>query len=266
VASVFPLEMANAYATAAADGLYCDPTPVTEIHDFNGAKLSVGDSRCRQALDPDVAHAAVDAARCPVGDQSFYGECHGATASPTRDIVPRKYQIAGKTGTTDSDRTAALIAMTKQMAIAGIVADPDNPDTHGYSHNQVNYAVQHTLADAMVGKDPVPFTKESDRLAYGQRQGIPNVKCQAPDAAQATLKGAGFNVAVNTTPVPSDCPAGTVAGTTPTGSTTKGGVVTLNISSGPGPVQGGPGQGGGGPIPTPTCKRRIGQQCLPGIP
>src|SRR5262249_53554400 len=157
---------ANAYATVAADGLYCDPTPVSEVHDFNGAKLSVGDPRCKQALDPDVARAAADAARCPVGDQSYYGECHGSTAGPTRSIVASKFQIAGKTGTTDNDRTAALIAMTKQIAIAGITADPDNSDTHGYSHNQVNYAVQHTLADAMVGKTPVAFTKESDHLAY----------------------------------------------------------------------------------------------------
>jgi len=171
VASVSPLEMANAYATVAADGIYCDPTPVSEIHDFNGAKLSAGDPRCKQAVDPDVARAATDAARCPVGDQSYYGECHGSTASPTRSIVPGKYQIAGKTGTTDDDRTAALIAMTKQLAIAGIVADPDNSLTHGYSHNQVNYAVQHTLADGMAGKNPVAFTKESDHLAYGQRVG-----------------------------------------------------------------------------------------------
>jgi len=266
VASVSPLEMANAYATIAADGLYCDPTPVSEIHDFNGAKLSAGDPRCKQAVDPDVARAATDAARCPVGDQSYYGECHGSTAGPTRSIVSSKYQIAGKTGTTDNDRTAALIAMTKQLAIAGITADPDNSDTHGYSHNQVNYAVQHTLADGMAGKNPVAFTKESDHLAYGQRQGIPNVKCQPPDAAAAAVKGAGFTVAVNATPVPSDCPAGTVAGTTPAGSASKGGRVTLNISAGPQAQPPGGGQGGGNPIPNPkpTCRPKPGQLCLPG--
>jgi len=93
--------------------------------------------------------------------------------------------------------------------------------------------VQHTLADGMAGKNPVAFTKESDHLAYGQRQGIPNVKCQAPDAATNTVKRAGFNVVINATPVPSDCPPGTVAGTTPNGTTSKGGVVTLNISAGP---------------------------------
>jgi beta-lactam-binding protein with PASTA domain len=98
------------------------------------------------------------------------------------------------------------------------------------------------------------------------------VKCQPIDAATATLKDAGFNVTISTTPVPSDCPPGTVASTSPSGSTTKGGVVTLNISSGqsPGPVnpsQGG-GQGGGigNPIPTPTCLPRRGVICPPPLP
>jgi membrane peptidoglycan carboxypeptidase len=267
VSAATPLEMANAYATVAADGVYCEPLPVIQIQDYSGAKLDAGNPRCRQAVDPDVARAAADAARCPVGDQSFYGECHGATASPTRDIVPHAFQIAGKTGTTDDDRTAALIAMTKQLAIAGITADPDNSDTHGYSHSQVNYAVQHTLADAMAGRTPTPFTKESDKLAYGQRVPIPNVKCQPPDQAQNALKAAGFTPVLNPNPAASDCPAGTVAGTTPSGTTTKGGVVTVTLSSGPAPgsppattPSTGPGQGGGGPV---DCRKHPAQ-CLPG--
>jgi membrane peptidoglycan carboxypeptidase len=265
VAAVSPLEMANAYATVVADGNFCEPLPVDEIHDFSGAKLDAGNPRCRQAVDPDVAHAATDAARCPVGDQSYYGECHGSeTASPTRGIVSHKYQIAGKTGTTDSDRTAALIVMTKQMAMAGVVADPDNSDTNGYSHNQVNYAVQHTVADFMNGKPAVNFTKESDHTAYGQRQSIPSVKCQSQSAATATLKNAGFAVDVGKTPVTSDCPAGTVASTTPSGSTSKGGPITLNISGGPGGQGGqGGGQGGGGATPG-NCKPRPGAVCPPG--
>ncbi|HEY2673081.1 MAG TPA: transglycosylase domain-containing protein [Rugosimonospora sp.] len=265
VAAVSPLEMANAYATVSADGNYCEPLPVDEIHDFSGAKLDAGNPRCRQAIDPDVAHAATDAARCPVGDQGYYGGCSGSvTASPTRSIVPRKFQIAGKTGTTDNDRTAALIAMTKQLAVAGIVADPDNSDTHGYSHTQVNYVVQHTLADFMQGKAPVNFTKETDHTAYGQRQSIPSVKCQTPGAATTVLKAAGFSVHTGSTPVASDCPAGTVASTTPSGSTSKGGPITLNISSGQGGQ--GPGQGnngnGNGAQPG-NCTPRPGVICPP---
>ncbi|GIH18209.1 penicillin-binding protein [Rugosimonospora africana] len=265
VAAVSPLEMANAYAAVAADGNYCEPLPVDEIHEFNGTKLDAGNPRCRQAVDPDVARAATDAARCPVGDQGFYGGCNGhATASPTRSIVPHKYQIAGKTGTTDNDRTAALITMTKQLAVAGIVADPDNSDTHGYSHTQVNLAVQHTLADYMQGKPAVNFTKETEHTAYGQRQSIPSVKCQSPNAATTRLENAGFAVHVGSKPVASSCPAGTVASTTPSGSTSKGGPITLNISAGPGGQQNPPpGQGTGQGNP-PGCIPILGKNCPPG--
>ncbi|GAA5197065.1 transglycosylase domain-containing protein [Rugosimonospora acidiphila] len=263
VAAATPIEMANAYATVAADGNYCEALPVLEIHDFSGAKLDAGNPRCKQAVPPDVARAAADAARCPVGDDAYLGECGGDnTAQSTRGIVPSKYQIAGKTGTTDNDRTAALIAMTKQLAVAGVVADPDNTDTHGYTHTQVNYVVGHTLADYMKGKTPVNFTKESDHTAFGEKQSIPSVKCKSQSDATSKLEAAGFEVHVSPTPVKSSCPAGTVASTSPSGSTSKGGPITLKISSGPDAPAGPP----NAPDPTKTtadCTPRPGLICPP---
>jgi membrane peptidoglycan carboxypeptidase len=232
VMSTTPLQMAAAYATIAADGQYCAPIPVIEIRDFGGAKLDeAAKPRCSQAVSVDVARAAADAAQCPVGGHSAFGACPPhVTAGGTRGIVGKP--VAGKTGTTDNDRTAALIVMTKQLAIAGIEADPDNSDTRGYSHDHVNSAVQHTLHDAMVGKQALNFTKPSDKLAFGNRVAIPAVKCQPVDVATSLLTGKGFKVSVNRTPVPSDCPAGTVASTTPSGKAVKGGSVQLNVSSG----------------------------------
>jgi membrane peptidoglycan carboxypeptidase len=248
VADATPLEMANAYATVAADGTYCEPLPVVSIKDFNGADLDAAKPRCKsQTITPDVAHAAVDAARCPVGDQAMGGRCGAATAGDTKGIVGKP--VAGKTGTTDADATSSLIAMTKQVSIAGIIADPDNSGTHGYSHNQVNYAVQHTLHDAMVNKQGVNFTKPGDLVAFGSRTGVPNVACQPVDSAKSTLQGVGFSVTVDPNPVASQCPAGTVAKTDPSGNATKNGVVTIYVSGGAGQTGGGggnPGGGGGG--------------------
>jgi membrane peptidoglycan carboxypeptidase len=265
VADATPLAMANAYATVAADGTYCEPIPVLEIRDFSGNKLDAANPRCRGAVDPDVAHAALDAARCPVGDQSFYGECHGSTASATRDIVG-KYPVAGKTGTTDHNRTAALIVMTKQISVAGLIGDPDNKIGRTFGHDEVNTAVQRTVHDFMVGKPAVNFTKETDKVAYGQRVGVPAVKCAAVVDATNTLKLAGFNVIVDPKPVDSECPPGTVAKTAPSGTASKSSIITLYISKGPAagdPGAGGGGGGGGGGPPTPqppppttkpTCK------------
>ncbi|HKT00186.1 MAG TPA: transglycosylase domain-containing protein [Rugosimonospora sp.] len=251
VAAVTPLDMANAYATVAADGMYCEPLPVMSIKDFAGTTLDAGNPRCRQAVPVDVARAAADAARCPVGDQSYYHECTGGTAGPTKNAVDKP--VAGKTGTTDSDKTAALIAMTKQLAIAGLVADPDyaNYSPH-YSHNQVNGAVQDTLHDAMDGEPSRNFTPPSRAIAYGTQVSMPSVVCKTKDNAVATLRGAGFTVSVNTTPVPSSCPAGTVARTDPSGRNVKGGSVTVYLSSGagnpgPNPSNNGPPTAGGQP-------------------
>jgi membrane peptidoglycan carboxypeptidase len=184
VSAATPLDMANAYATLAADGLYCDPLPVVEIHDFNGAKLDAANPRCHQAVDPNVAHAATDAMRCPIGDQSAFGRCDGATAANVRGIVGKP--TAGKTGTTDGDQTAALVAMTKQLAVAGIVADPDWAFTTNLRRNLggrdphadvVNPAVAYTLHDAVAGKPSVNFAGPTASIAFGsgkpQKPGTP---------------------------------------------------------------------------------------------
>ncbi len=119
-ADTTPLEMANAFATVAAEGLYCPPTPVAAI---NGEKVDPG---CHQAVEPWVARAATDAARCvtgygavggPCGDWSTAGAVYGAVGRP----------VAGKTGTTDDTRAAWFVGYTPQLAAASFIADPDYP-------------------------------------------------------------------------------------------------------------------------------------------
>ncbi len=251
VSSTTPLDMANAYATVAADGNYCEPLPVISITDFNGNKLDAANPRCKPVMSADVAHAAADAARCPVGDKSAFGQCKGSTAGGTRGAVGRP--IAGKTGTTDEDKTAALIVMTKQIAVAGVIADPDNQlISHHYTHNEVNAAVTQTVHDAMVGKPGINFTPPTSLLAMGVQKRIPDLgTCPSVSAATVVLKNRGFGVAVSATPIPSPCPPGTVAKSDPTGSTVQGGIVTLFTSSPAGGPSSGPGNGRGGGQPGP---------------
>ena len=176
VSAATPLDMANAYATLAADGTYCEPTPVIAIRDLAGRALDAAKPRCHQAVPADVAHAAIDAMRCPIGDQSAYHRCDGATAANVRDIVGKP--LAGKTGTTDSNQTAALILTTRQQAVAGIVADPDwaqtsrlRSDLGGRDPHAgvVNPAVAYTMHDVMVGKPALGFAAPPRSLAFGGR-------------------------------------------------------------------------------------------------
>jgi membrane peptidoglycan carboxypeptidase len=199
-----------------------------------------------------VARAAIDAARCPLGDQSAYGRCDGATSQEVRGIVGRP--VAGKTGTTDGDKTAALVAVTKQIAMAGLVGDPDTPltgrlraDLDNDPHKFVNKAVEYGLRDAMAGKPAVNFTAPSKEIAFGKRTGVPAVTCKSVDDAKGSLRTVGFEVTVAPDPVASDCPPGSVAKTEPAGEASRNGLVTIFLSKGAGNPAPAPGQGGGGP-------------------
>ncbi|HEU4425241.1 MAG TPA: transglycosylase domain-containing protein [Pilimelia sp.] len=264
VSATTPLDLANAYATLAADGKYCEPTPVQEIRDHTGAKLDVANPRCKEAVKPEIARAAMDAGRCPIGDRSETSRCDGGTATRVRDIVG--HPVSGKTGTTDGEKTASLAVTTKQLTVAGILADPDFAQTnYRMKHDIVNPAVYETLADAMKGKRSMQFTPPSGKLVNGDQRSIPDVTCRPIDEARARIRGAGFDPAVSSQPVDSPCPAGTAAGTDPDGRTIKGGVVVIKISNGKSAAPPGtpgtppptrprrPGRGGGGGNLPPIC-------------
>ncbi|GID95879.1 transglycosylase domain-containing protein [Amorphoplanes digitatis] len=231
VSASTPLDMANAYATLAGDGKYCTPTPVQQITTLTGEKLDVGKPNCRQVTKPDVARAALDAARCPVGDSAQLGGCHGSTAGGARGIVG--HPIFGKTGTTDNDKTASLIVGTSSMVVAGYLVNPDYQN-HPYrlSHDVVNPAVEYTLRDIMKGKARVQFKRPSgNKIAQGEQRSIPGFGCISVADAIAKVEGAGFT-ATPGTEVESDCPKGQAAGTEPSGRTIKNGFVSIQISKG----------------------------------
>ncbi|MET7865701.1 transglycosylase domain-containing protein [Micromonospora taraxaci] len=166
VAATTPLDLATAYATVAAEGTWCAPLPVVSITDSGGRPVDAAKPDCRQVLDADVARAATDASRCPVGDQSMYGRCDGATAPGLRAQVGRP--VAGKTGSSERYETETVVAFTPQLAVASMAANPDDP------RDAVGQAVQARMVDA-VGKvlvvglrdQPVrDFVPPSERTAF----------------------------------------------------------------------------------------------------
>jgi membrane peptidoglycan carboxypeptidase len=231
VSASTPLDVANAYATLAGDGKYCEPTPIQQITTQDGEKIDVGKPHCIQATTPDVARAALDAARCPVGDRAQLGNCGGATAPQVRGIVD--HPVYGKTGTTDHDKTAALIVGTTSLVIGGYLVNPDYADhPDRMQHSIVNPAVWETMADYMKGKPKEQFKKpENSKMAFGDLRYIPNVTCDSIGDAKARLQGAGFTVSIGAA-IDSKCPAGTAADTSPSGRTIKGGVVVIQPSNG----------------------------------
>ncbi|WDZ84117.1 transglycosylase domain-containing protein [Micromonospora cathayae] len=169
VAATTPLDLANAYATVAAEGTYCAPLPVRAVTGPDGRALPVADPSCRQVLDADVARAATDAARCPVGQQSAYGRCGGGGTATTVGRLLGDRPVAGKSGTSDQDASKSFVGYTPQVAVAGIAANPDDPtDRVGISaQSGVVTAVARVIVTATAGSPKVAFTPPSRQLAIG---------------------------------------------------------------------------------------------------
>jgi membrane peptidoglycan carboxypeptidase len=164
----FPLDLANAYATLAADGRYCQPLPVESVTDRTGRALDVARPECQQVISADVARAATDAARCPVGQAGFFGRCNGGTAAAVNGILGGR-PVAGKTGSTDDGRTETFVAFTPELAAAMIAANPASAqDGVGNAViTKVYRAVAQTLAASLKGQPVTQFARPSDTIAFG---------------------------------------------------------------------------------------------------
>ncbi|MBL7258478.1 transglycosylase domain-containing protein [Paractinoplanes lichenicola] len=167
VVDTTPLELASAYATVAAEGKYCAPRPVESITDAGKHKVTLP-GNCTQVLDPEIARAATDAARCPVGQQGTYGECDGGTATQVGALFGRR-DVAGKTGSTEDNRTETFVGFTPSVAAAGIANDPADPSDRVGSavESRVVTAVARTLRAAAGDEGSGVFTPPSGRSAYG---------------------------------------------------------------------------------------------------
>ncbi len=170
VSDATPIEMANVFATLGADGRYCEPLPVTAIQRPGGRDVmhkgvAVAAPRCHQAVAPEVARAATDAARCVTGYGAAEGGCGGWETSPMVHAVMKR-PVAGKSGTTDANKTAWFIGFTPQLAAAAFVADPDNPDNVvGSSRGTISkFTVAETLKDALKGQEKKKFTPPPSSL------------------------------------------------------------------------------------------------------
>jgi membrane peptidoglycan carboxypeptidase len=268
VTPTFPLEMAAAYAGVAAEGKYCAPTPIQSITDFEGNALDVGKPQCTQAIDSQIADAALSAAKCPVGNYSGQG-CTGGTASNTQGFSGGNMHgysgWAGKTGTTDGGVADAFIGMTPYLAIAGEYADTDyglDPHSIEFKHSWINQAVTNTMAAVVKGKKKLDWPDPPSQYTSGQRASVPGLSgCQSRSSVISMLTGHGFRYIVQHATIDSTCPAGTVAAIDPSGSSSKGAVIAIYMSSGNtppppagtppsgGPPSGGPGGKGGGKGP-----------------
>ncbi len=269
------LELANVAATLASGGVWCPPSPIDKIIDRHGKEVSFDSQPCDQAVPEGLANTFANA--LSKDDQS--GTAAGAAASAGWTLP-----MSGKTGTTESHRSAGFVGFTNQYAAANyIFADSSTPsgicsfplrqcgggDLYGGSEPARTWFEAMKPIATDFGEVRLPPT--DPRYVDGAPGGkVPSVSGLKVDAARKALKDAGFQVADQTTPVNSSASYGAVVGTTPSGQTIPGSIITINTSNGipppppPPPPSEPPPPGEPPPPPPPEAGPMVIQ--LPGLP
>jgi membrane peptidoglycan carboxypeptidase len=212
-------------------------------------------------------------------------DSQSGTAAGAASSAEWTLPMSGKTGTTESHRSSGFVGFTNRFAAANyIFADSGSPsgicsfplrecgsgDLYGGNEPaRTWFAAMKPIANNF-GEIHLPPTdpRYVDGAPGGQ---VPNVSGVKVDVARQRLRDAGFQVADQTTPVNSSAPYGAVVGTTPSGATIPGSIITINTSNGmppppPRPVEQAPVDQPGGPPPPPAPPADPMVINLPGLP
>ena len=250
VVNTSPLEMAEAYATFAAQGKHCASRAVTAIEDSAGNLLKEYPSRCDQVMEANVANTVNDILKGVMAPGGF--------GSAISTVQPD----AGKTGTTQDGKSVWFVGYTPNLATAAMIAGANREgqpiplagQTVGGSF--IATASGSGIAGPMWGDamsvieqwlDDATFTPPSFEQLEGEPASVPDTYGMGIAAAQQQLENAGFVVLVAGDRVPSNYPAGSVAYTSPGADdvASKGEVVTIYPSLGYVPAPPPPPSGGG---------------------
>ncbi|HWJ86189.1 MAG TPA: PASTA domain-containing protein, partial [Cellulomonas sp.] len=154
------------------------------------------------------------------------------------------FAAAGKTGTTSHNENTWFLGYTPLRAAAVWVGYPNSfkavqgvtvkgqyiPYMYGATIAAPTW--KRTMESILKKKDNPSFDQAANDEIYGKPIYVPNVVGKTQADAEATLRSAGFKVKVDSTPVASDKPAGTVAEQSPSSSAPKNSYITLKLSDG----------------------------------
>jgi membrane peptidoglycan carboxypeptidase len=231
-----PLEMAEAYATFAGEGLHCSSRPVTEILDSNGTVVKEYPKECTQVLASDVANAVNDVLQGVTAPGGFAQ--YIATTQPS----------AGKTGTAQNATSVWFIGYTPNLAaaamIAGVNADGQPIELGGQTVGGIYRPTASgsgfagpIWGDAMAvveqWLEDIDFVAPDATAIAGLLVTVPDVGGMSVEQATQVLEDAGFIVSVAGFR-DSAYERGTVAFTNPRGGgqLSSGDTVVIYISDG----------------------------------
>jgi penicillin-binding protein 1C len=117
-AEVSLLQLTDAYAVFADNGIYNPPTPILKITDANGTVLEQYTPQPKQVLSPDVAHEISSMLSNNAARQPEY--------PPVNPFNFPGYDVAAKTGTTNDSRDAWTIGYTPSIAVGTWAGNNDD--------------------------------------------------------------------------------------------------------------------------------------------
>ena len=255
------LELSNVAATLASGGMWCPPSPIDKIYDRKGNEVSVTTEACEQAVPEGLANTLANA--MSKDDQG------AGTAAASAGSVGWSLPMSGKTGTTESHRSSGFVGFTNNYAAAVYIFD-DSSTPSGicsfplrkcysgdlYGGNEPARTWFEAMKPIATDFGEVKLPPTDPRYVDGAPGGrVPIVSGLNLDTARQRLRDAGFQVADQPTPVNSTASYGTVVGTTPSGQTIPGSIVTINTSNGIAP-----------PPPPPVEREPEGPPPPPGEP
>ena len=111
---VAPLVLANAFATFANDGRYCEPVAIVEVTDAAGKQLPAQTKSCRDAIKPEVARGVNSVL------QDVLKKGSGVYIKPK---VHTSFPVAAKTGTSNTNGATWVVGYTSGLATASFFGD-----------------------------------------------------------------------------------------------------------------------------------------------
>lgn len=259
------LELSNVAATLASGGTWCPPNPIDKLIDRDGNEVAVTTEACEQVVPEGLANTMANA----LSKDSQ----PGGTASGSAGAAGWNLPMSGKTGTTEAHRSSGFVGFTNQYAAANYIYDDSTHpsdlcssplrrcgDGNLYGGNEPArtwFAAMKPVANNF-GEVKLPPT-DPRYVDGGANSRVPSVVGLDVDAARTRLREAGFQVADQPASVNSTAKYGEVVGTSPSGQTIPGAVVTIQTSNGIPPPPPPPPEGA--PVP-------IGSQVIeiPGLP
>jgi len=236
-----PLELSNVAATLASGGVWCPPSPIDKIYDRKGHEVSVTTETCDQAVPEGLANTMANAMSKDTVSGTAAGSAGGAGWT-----LP----MSGKTGTTEAHRSAGFVGFTNNYAAASYIFSDSRTPTDicssplracgsgdlygGYEPARIWFNAMKPIATDF-GDVHLPPT-DPRYVEGGSNSRVPTVDGLTVDEARKRLKDAGFQVADQPSSVSSGASYGTVVGTSPSGQTIPGSIITINISNGVAPA------------------------------